>query len=96
MRDQRVGGLFRGERELLRHRDTDPPGLQQPHHLGPIFQVRAGRIAERGPAAAVADPQDAVQVAGIGPAEPERVPDPGTPVFRQRPASVFEVIVTLL
>ncbi len=69
---------------LLGQLDADPGRLEQADHLGPVGQVRAGGIADRVPCAAVADPEEAVQVLGIGAGEAELAPDPRVPVFGQR------------
>ena len=54
MGDQRVGGLFRSELELLREAHPDPFRAQQPDNLGPVLEVGAGRVAERVAGSAVA------------------------------------------
>src|ERR1700733_6351413 len=84
MDDQRIGGLLGGQLELLRQGHADSLGGQQPHHLGPVLQVRAGRVAESVPAAPVAHLQKVVQVAGIVAAEAQLGADPLVPVLGQR------------
>src|ERR1700685_3019154 len=65
VQDDRVGGLLGMQLHLLGELDADPGGLEQAHHLGPVGQVRAGRVAEGVPRAAVVDPEEAIQVLGV-------------------------------
>src|ERR1700676_2049016 len=82
--DNGVGGLLGMQLHLLGQLNPDPGRLEQAHDLGPVGQVRAGGIADRVPGAAVAEPEEAVQVVGIGPGESELAPDPGVPVLGER------------
>src|SRR6185437_6780926 len=63
--DDRVGRLLGVQLHLFGQLDADPGRLEQPDHLDPVGQVRAGRIADRIARAPVADPEEAIQVLGI-------------------------------
>src|SRR6185312_9032276 len=64
--DDSVGRLLGVQLHLFGQLDTDPGRFEQPDHLGPVGQVRAGGIADRIARAPVADPEEAVKVVGIG------------------------------
>src|SRR5438552_2060473 len=51
--DDRVGGLFGYQLVLLGQAHPEAFRTQQLHHRGPVRPVRAGRVAERVPAAPV-------------------------------------------
>src|SRR5215472_1078313 len=82
--DDRVGGLLGMQLHLLGQLDTDPGRLEQAHHLGAVGQVRAGGVAEGVARPPVVDPEEAIQLVGIGAADAEFTPDPGVPVLSQR------------
>src|SRR5215831_17574783 len=83
VRDQRVGGLLGDELELLRQHYPDPLRAQQPDQLCPVVQVRAGRVAERVAAAAVADLEDAIQLGRVELGQAKLLAHTAVPVLRQ-------------
>src|SRR5690348_11169314 len=82
--DDGVGRLLGVELHLFGQLDADPGRFEQADHLGPVGQVRAGGIADRIACAPVPDPEEAVEVVGIGVGDAELAPDPRMPVLGQR------------
>src|SRR5690348_6015973 len=82
--DDGVGRLLGVELHLFGQLDADPGRFKQADHLGPVGQVRASGIADRIACAPVTDPEEAVEVVGIGVGDAELAPDPRMPVLGQR------------
>src|SRR5689334_24917836 len=77
--DDGVGRLLGVQLHLFGQLDADPGRFEQADHLGPVGQVRAGGIADRIARAPVTDPEEAVEVVGIGIGDAELAPDPRVP-----------------
>src|SRR6185312_12964959 len=82
--DDRRGRLLRVELVFLAELDADRLGAEQRQELGLVGEVRAGRIAERVAAAAIALRQHLVVVARLLSRETELAADALVDVFGER------------
>src|SRR5688500_14132452 len=80
----RAGRLLRLEHELLGEGDADPLRTEEREELLLVVEVRAGRIAERVAAAAIALREEPADVRRVVAGDPELDTNRTVPIFRQR------------